>query len=787
MAKVLSSISGNLISAASAGFAPTNSADVSAIASAYQVVSATGTQLYAGTAYVTSINSAPLSASRAGNAANASLANSAWYDGTGRLISSLPDSATVSAIAESYAESAASGKLDTTAQVVTSTAGDGVYVTAINGMGISGEGGGGAQVVTATGSASANAGSPFFPIITYFVSSINGSALLPYGYSALSGNSANWTNARTVVTANSANWDSVYNTVSSNSASWDGGATTGDYVEQSALEVTIGSANNAGDIAFAQGSGNSANYRSFAQGSQNTATAWSVAIGGSNTARSTGAAFGVSNTAFSTSIAVGRKNYASGESLCVGVENTATRVSVALGQHNTAKNTAFSYGRYVSSQNTAFAIGNYNLKGNGDTTTGDSAAFVIGDGTGTAARHDLMLVTKDGEITMYSSTADTVGTGIMSSIRAISAAATGATVSLPITGSAGDNSASYGAGSLEFTRYDTAGEPDIRTAMLSPDSLWMDYTLDGNDHTSMTLNESMLDFGDSDGDHIVDAYSIDSWNSAVDTVANNSASWGQGGVDSATVSAIASAYQVVSSTASGSGEIFGQTAYYATEINGLTLSAQEAALANYATNAGSAGAAPTNSSEVSAIASGYASGKADASALSSYALSADVSSTIDLVSAQSANWGGSALALSAGPGVKLEKVGNTLVASTDETVLWSGSGNAFTTPEPLTNFSEIKFHIKSHPSANVGEVVVPMVDNNRTAIKLSWVDEWSKGSDWLGGLSWWSNLNNTGMTSFGIGDTYYMGLRNATTVGCGSYGSNLYVLDVIGINRTAGV
>lgn len=113
MAYVLSSVSGNLISAASAGYAPTNSGDVSAIASAYQVVSSTATQLYAGTAYVTSVNDALISASRAGNAANASLANSAWYDGTGRLISALPDSAAVSAIASSYVESGASSKQDT--------------------------------------------------------------------------------------------------------------------------------------------------------------------------------------------------------------------------------------------------------------------------------------------------------------------------------------------------------------------------------------------------------------------------------------------------------------------------------------------------------------------------------------------------------------------------------------------------------------------------------------------------------------------------------------------------
>ena len=109
MAFVLSSVSGNLISAASAGYAPTNSGDVSAIASAYQVVTATATQFYAGTAYLTSVNGAPVSASRAGQAANASLANSAYYDGTGRLISALPDSAAVSSIASAYT----TGKQDT--------------------------------------------------------------------------------------------------------------------------------------------------------------------------------------------------------------------------------------------------------------------------------------------------------------------------------------------------------------------------------------------------------------------------------------------------------------------------------------------------------------------------------------------------------------------------------------------------------------------------------------------------------------------------------------------------
>lgn len=162
MSFVLSSISGNLISAASAGYAPTNSADVSAIASAYQVVSATATQLYAGTSYLTSVNDAPISAARAGNAANASLANSAYYDGTGRLISSLPDSAAVSSIASAYT----TGKQDT----LTFDYDDG-KISAINGSALAGQGGGGGMITSIESSLD--------PWYQTAISGLNGSSLYP--------------------------------------------------------------------------------------------------------------------------------------------------------------------------------------------------------------------------------------------------------------------------------------------------------------------------------------------------------------------------------------------------------------------------------------------------------------------------------------------------------------------------------------------------------------------------------------------------------------------------------
>lgn len=97
-----------------------------------------------------------------------------------------------------------------------------------------------------------------------------------------------------------------------------------------------------------------------------------------------------------------------------------------------------------------------------------------------------------------------------------------------------------------------------------------------------------------------------------------------------------------------------------TGISGINLSAASAAYA------------PTNSADVSAIASAYAesavssvSGNYYTTANESgYALSADVSGTVDLVSTQSANWGGSALQLSAGAGISLTLSGNVLVIAT---------------------------------------------------------------------------------------------------------------------------
>lgn len=336
--------------------------------SSAQVVTATATQLYAGTAFLTGVNGAPVSASRAGNAANASMANSAYYDGTGRLISSLPDSATVSAIASAYT----TGKQDTLTFSY-----DDDKISAINGSALAGQGG-----------------------------------------------------------------------------------ATGDYYEKSSTELAYGTGATSTRSSFSIGSA-SADYFSIGIGGdtfgKSIATLCSISLG--------------SNSAKNYSVALGRRASATGYSIAIGDTAIATQTAFAF-SYATADNLSFAMGLNASAKNTAMVFGKNNLIGDGDVSTGNSAAFIIGDGTAANARHDLMRVTKDGEITMFSSTADTVGTGIMSSIRTISAAATGGVDSATVSAIAYSYAESAVSGKMDGSAssnfYPMTGNPSGFLSSLGP-------------------------------------------------------------------------------------------------------------------------------------------------------------------------------------------------------------------------------------------------------------------------------------------------------------------------------
>jgi hypothetical protein len=173
---------------------------------------------------------------------------------------------------------------------------------------------------------------------------------------------------------------------------------------------------------------------------------------------------------------------------------------------------------------------------------------------------------------------------------------------------------------------------------------------------------------------------------------------------------------------------------------------------------------------------------------------------VDLVGTQSANWGGSALALSAGPGVKLEKVGDTLVASTDETVLWENTAgrllaHGITLSESRLNFEMLRFYMASQIGKSVISYDMPMYGLNRTTAfaiqpSMPFTDVATTGF----AINWQIAITATDSTMASVQALYWgknnFGSANSAS-GSWTQGANNAaipaVYKIIGINRTAGV
>ena len=155
-------------------------------------------------------------------------------------------------------------------------------------------------------------------------------------------------------------------------------------------------------------------------------------------------------------------------------------------------------------------------------------------------------------------------------------------------------------------------------------------------------------------------------------------------------------------------------------------------------------------------------------------LPASATEAIDAVTANSGAWGGSALPISAGPGIKVNLVNNTLVFSSDynETVLWSGtlaSGSTASLSENITAFNKIAFIGYSHNGSNYvanGESNV-----NGTSIALVGITYWPGEVDFVE-----CRISDTTLTCDG------------TIVLSPTQGNkfNGYITKVIGINRISG-
>lgn len=473
---IVSSISGLEIYAPSAGFAPTNSADVSAIASGYQMVSAVGDD---GT-NITSINSMPLSS---------------------QVTVQLPITGSTGDETATYGSSVEFARYDTAGEPDIRTASfdaDGIRITYT------------IDENDYTGMTANEAGLQFEEAGNYY-------EVTPYTIS---------------------NWNEVYDHVNSASSTWTASgidsatcSAIASAYAQSAVSSVSGEYYGTGNVS---GFATTAYVDSAVSGveisfdsSITTASSTAGVTAGVNTAilsgkldASASSDFYLASNPSGFLTSVDLSNYATTsyvDSAVSGVEisfdssiATASSTAGITASVNTAILSAYAYESSNSAKldATAFSTVSANfLTSQTVTALGDDGTYI---------------------------------TSINGS--ALSGQGGGGGASLPITGSVGTDSAMYGETSVEYTRYDTAGEPDIRTASLSPDALDITYTVDENDYYSVRITDSVIEFSDPDGYYDITPYDITTWNSAVETVANNSASWGGGGLVTATASASAIAY-----------------------------------------------------------------------------------------------------------------------------------------------------------------------------------------------------------------------------------------------------
>ena len=159
------------------------------------------------------------------------------------------------------------------------------------------------------------------------------------------------------------------------------------------------------------------------------------------------------------------------------------------------------------------------------------------------------------------------------------------------------------------------------------------------------------------------------------------------------------------------------------------------------------------------------------------------SSLNNIVQTNSGAWGGSAIPVSAGEGVKIDYTNGMLVFKQDRTLLYSGTTmiSQWTATEPLTNFEKIEFTIAPETNQECATTILyPMVGINTGTVRLAWAGTFAGWRDIL----WQYKYNTNDMIAFtGISGSYW-GINDNGTTGQGGWNAgSLTVYTVYGLNR----
>ena len=177
------------------------------------------------------------------------------------------------------------------------------------------------------------------------------------------------------------------------------------------------------------------------------------------------------------------------------------------------------------------------------------------------------------------------------------------------------------------------------------------------------------------------------------------------------------------------------------------------------------------------------------------ATSANIDSTIDNVSANSGVWGGSALPVSAGPGIKFEMVDGTLVFSNDSVVLYDNEtgrpttvGSQLQLSESPLNFEYIEVYLNgSSPTGNtnLANAYSKFTDEYITHVNtLMFNGDFIAASTYTQGMVWQMGCAYSGVSSTTWTKVY--GYAHPITSFPSDWFTNnthLNIYKIVGINR----
>ena len=162
---------------------------------------------------------------------------------------------------------------------------------------------------------------------------------------------------------------------------------------------------------------------------------------------------------------------------------------------------------------------------------------------------------------------------------------------------------------------------------------------------------------------------------------------------------------------------------------------------------------------------------------------AEWNSNYETVNTNSGAWGGDALPISAGPGIKVELTDGKLLFSTDETVLYSGTAqtSAITFSEPLTAFERI---LVAAGQVSVGNWGYTYLTNGGSNTYYAGFTRFIGGNNpvQIGGCILNVNSQHTSGNLNPCGRHWFP----TTTAAGGGDTNQFYFTKVIGINHTAG-